>query len=73
MPCRRVSLSIGALLGNPKRVRLPGLLREKCIWVPFLDTEVIKIISLSEASASLRLIYIYIWVPSFWTQRILGK
>ena len=26
---------------------------EKCIWVPFLDPEVIKILSLSEALASL--------------------
>jgi len=29
MPCRRVSLSIGAPLGNLEGVRLPGLLREK--------------------------------------------
>ena len=28
MPCRRASLSIGALLGNLEGVRLPGLLRE---------------------------------------------
>jgi hypothetical protein len=34
---------------------LPGLLREKIkyIWVPFLDPEVIKILSPSEAEASL--------------------
>jgi len=29
MPCRRVSLSIGALLGNLEVVRLLELLREK--------------------------------------------
>jgi hypothetical protein len=29
MPCKRVSLSIGALLGNLERVRLLGFLREK--------------------------------------------
>jgi len=48
MPCRRVSHSIGALLGNLEGVRLPGLLREKkkYIWVPFLDPEAIKILSL---------------------------
>jgi len=47
MPCRRVSLSIGAPLGNLEGVRLLGLLREKklYIWVPFLDPEVIKILS----------------------------
>ena len=28
MPCRRASLSIGALLGNLEGVPLPGLLRE---------------------------------------------
>jgi hypothetical protein len=32
--------------------------KEKYIWVPFLDPEVIKILSLSEALVSLRLIYI---------------
>jgi len=47
MPCRRVSLSIGALLGYLEGVCLPGLLREKkkYIWVPFLDPEAIKILS----------------------------
>jgi hypothetical protein len=35
MPCKRASLSIEALLGNLEGVRLLGLLREKCIWVPF--------------------------------------
>jgi len=29
MPCKRASLSIGALLGNLEGVRLPGLLRDK--------------------------------------------
>jgi hypothetical protein len=28
-PCKRTSLSTGALLGNREGVRLPGLLREK--------------------------------------------
>jgi len=48
MSCKRVSLSIGILLGNLEEVRLPGLLREnkKYIWVPFLDPEAIKILSL---------------------------
>jgi hypothetical protein len=48
MPCKRVSLSIGALLGNLDGVHLPELLREKknYIWVPFLDPESFKILSL---------------------------
>jgi len=48
MPCKRVSLSIGALLGNLEGVYLPGFLRErkKYIWVPFLDPEDINILSL---------------------------
>ena len=48
MPCRRVSLSIGALLGNLEGVFLLGLLREKMqyFWASFLDPEVIKILSL---------------------------
>jgi len=46
MPCKRASLSIEALLGNLEGVRLLGLLREKYIWVPFLDPEAIKILSL---------------------------
>jgi hypothetical protein len=47
MPCKQVSLSIGGPVGE-LGVRLPGLLREKkkCIWVPFLDQEGIKILSL---------------------------
>jgi hypothetical protein len=32
--------------------------KEKYIWVPFLEPEVIKILSLSEALASLRHIYL---------------
>ena len=40
--------------------------KEKYIWVPFLDPEVIKILSLNEAEALLR----HIWVPSFWALRI---
>jgi hypothetical protein len=43
MPCRQASISIGALLGNLEVVRLPGLLKEEYVWVPFLDLEVIKI------------------------------
>ena len=46
MPRKQVSLSIGALLENLEGVCLPGLLREKYIWVPFLDPEAIKILSL---------------------------
>jgi hypothetical protein len=48
MPCRQVSLSTGALLGNLEGVRLQGILREKekYIWVPSLDPEAIKILSL---------------------------
>jgi hypothetical protein len=53
MSCKQASFSIGALLGNLEGVCLPGLLREKYIWVPFLDPEVIKILSLSETLASL--------------------
>jgi len=47
MPCKQASLSIGGPAGE-LRVRLPGLLREKkkYIWVPFLDTEGINILSL---------------------------
>ena len=33
MPFKRASLSIGALLGNPEWVRLPGLLREKKLYL----------------------------------------
>jgi hypothetical protein len=41
-----LSLSIGAPLGNLEEIRLLGLLeKEKYIWVPFLDTEDIKILS----------------------------
>jgi len=48
MPCKRVSLSVRALLGNLVVVGLPGFLREKktCMWVPFLNPEDIKILSL---------------------------
>ena len=48
MPCKWVSLSIGALLGNLEGVRLTGLLREKKkhIWIPFMDPEDIMILSL---------------------------
>ena len=48
MPCRRVSLSISALLGNQEGVCSPGILREKkkYILVPFFDTEATKSLSL---------------------------
>jgi len=46
MPCGQTSLFIGALLGNLEGVCFPGLLREKYIWVIFLDLEAIKILSL---------------------------
>jgi hypothetical protein len=48
MPCRRVSLSIGALMRNLEGIRLPGLFERKgkYIWVCFLDPEDIKILSL---------------------------
>jgi hypothetical protein len=41
MPCKQVSLSIGALLENLEGIRLQGLLERKgeYIWVPFLDPE----------------------------------
>jgi hypothetical protein len=46
MPCKWASLSMGALLRNLEGVHWPGLLREKYIWIPFLDLEDIKILSL---------------------------
>ena len=48
MPCKWLSLSIGALLGNLEGVRLPEffLRKERYIWVPFMDPEDIKILSL---------------------------
>jgi len=48
MPCKQVSLSIDALLGNLEGICLQGLFERKgkCIWVPFLDSEDIKILSL---------------------------
>ena len=48
LPCKRVSLSIGTLLGKLEGVRLPGFLekRKKYIWVPFLDPEDITILRL---------------------------
>jgi len=44
MPCKQVSLSTGALEG----IRLPGLFERKgkYIWVLFLDSEDIQILSL---------------------------
>jgi len=48
MPCKLVSLSIGALLGNLEGICLPGLFERKgqYIWVTFLDPEDINILSL---------------------------
>jgi hypothetical protein len=44
MPCKRVSLSIGAMLGNLKGLFAGTFERkEKYIWLPFLDPEAIKI------------------------------
>jgi len=48
MPCKLVSFSLGAPLGNLEGIHLPGLLEKKkrYTWVPFLDPEDIKILSL---------------------------
>jgi hypothetical protein len=48
MPCKRVSLSMGAPLCNLEGIRLPGLVerKERYIWVPFLDPEDIRILRL---------------------------
>jgi hypothetical protein len=48
MPCKQVSLSVGAQLGNLEGFRLHGRFerRGKYIWVRFLDAEDIKILSL---------------------------
>jgi hypothetical protein len=48
IPCKRISLSTGTLLGKLDGVRLLGLMTEKkkYIWVPFLDPESIKILSM---------------------------
>ena len=48
MPCKQVFLFIGAPLGNLEGIHLPGLFERKgkCIWVPVLDPEDIKILSL---------------------------
>jgi len=48
IPYKQVSLSIGASLGNLEGICLPGLFERKgqYIWVPFLDPEDIKILSL---------------------------
>jgi hypothetical protein len=49
-----------ALLADPGEGSFAGTLERKgkCIWVPYWDPEVIKILSLSEASASLRHVYL---------------
>jgi hypothetical protein len=48
MLCKWASLSIGAPLGNLEGSRLPGLFEWKVwyIWVPFVDSEYIKILNL---------------------------
>jgi len=46
MPCKQAPLSIGALFGTLEGLCLPGLLREKYTWVPFLDPVAIRILSL---------------------------
>jgi hypothetical protein len=48
MPCKWASLSIGAPLGNLEGIHLPGHFERKVqyIWVPFVDPEDIKILSL---------------------------
>ena len=53
MPCKWVSLSIGAPLENLEGIRLPGLFEWKgqYIWVPFLDPEDIKILNLGSKAA----------------------
>ena len=61
MPCRWASLSIGALFGEHGGGSFAGTFERSVyyIWVPFLDSEVIKIFSLSEALASPRHIQSY--------------
>ena len=48
MFCKGVSLSIGAPLGNLEGILLPGYFgkKKKYFWLPFLDPEGIKILSL---------------------------
>jgi len=48
MPCKRVSLSVGAPLGNLNEIRWPGLFERKGknIWVRFLESEDIKTLRL---------------------------
>jgi len=48
MSCKRVSLSIGSPLGNLEGIRLPALFERKgkYIWVPYLEPDDIKILSL---------------------------
>jgi hypothetical protein len=49
MPCKQVSLSTGALMGNQNGTYLPRLFERKgkYIWVLFLDPVEIKILSLA--------------------------
>ena len=48
MQCKRVSLSIVTLFGNLDGVHLSGrlIVKKKYIWVPFLDSEGNKILSM---------------------------
>jgi len=59
MPCKRASLSRGPF-GEPGGVSFAETFErnEQYVSVPFLDPEVIQILSLSEALASLRHIYL---------------
>jgi hypothetical protein len=69
VPGEQASLFMWALLGNLEGVRLLGLLRENKAYLgSFLDLEIIKILNLSEALASLGHIHLGSF---FWTQRIL--
>jgi hypothetical protein len=47
MPCKQVSLSLGAPLGNLEGIHLLGLLEKNGLYIriPFLDPEDIKILS----------------------------
>jgi hypothetical protein len=48
MPCKQASLSIGGPAGEPGGGSFAGTFerKEKYIWVPFLDSQGIKLLSL---------------------------
>ena len=56
MSCKRVSLSIRVMLKNLEGFLLLGLLREKIkyIWVPFLELEDTKILSLGPSGTLIK-------------------